>query len=190
MITTTGKAGCAFVAYDSSEKNELYQKCVAQPKWTSNSESEVFTLSLGVGYAMSKKRNAILICDSVSALQSLNSERPQYINHVSNIQRDLIKCHRNGLSVQFIWVPSHVGIKGNERADELAKAGARKYCGKQEVISLKQFRSLLKNEKKEELELTLNGLRPESCSIKHYDQFRNIKHSYGKGGCLQAHVIE
>ena len=37
----------------------------------------------------------------------------------------LEKCHAlqvEGKSVQFCWVPSHVGIKGNETADCAAKA--------------------------------------------------------------------
>lgn len=30
-----------------------------------------------------------------------------------------------GLSMQFSWVKGHVGIGGNERADQMAKAGSR-----------------------------------------------------------------
>ena len=49
------------------------------------------------------------------------------------------------------------------------------------MISLKQFSALLRKEKKEELEMYLNSQLPESCSIKHYAKFSNIKHTYGKG---------
>ena len=36
------------------------------------------------------------------------------------------KIQKRGKAVDFIWVPSHCGVKGNERADELARKGALK----------------------------------------------------------------
>ena len=33
---------------------------------------------------------------------------------------------KKGSQVKFLWVPAHVGIRGNERADELAKNALKK----------------------------------------------------------------
>ena len=61
-------------------------------------------------------------CDSKSVLESIvnqESKNPIMIN-ILDILQDL-KLKK--LLVEFCWVPSHVGITGNERADSQAKAG-------------------------------------------------------------------
>ncbi|KAK4328568.1 hypothetical protein Pmani_001044 [Petrolisthes manimaculis] len=59
--------------------------------------------------------------DSCSALQALcnfNSPHPL----VLAILEWLVLLGRRGRKVTFCWVPAHVGVDGNERADALAKA--------------------------------------------------------------------
>ena len=80
-----------------------------------------------------------------------------------------------------MWVPAHVGIEGNERADALAKTGSRKQSPREEVISVKQMRTILKTETNEEHRLTMEYERLASSSLKHYKKFINQKHFYGKG---------
>ena len=50
----------------------------------------------------------------------MNSDHPI----VSKIQAWIIKFHSRHKSMQLCWVPSHINIAGNERADQLAKQGA------------------------------------------------------------------
>ena len=62
-----------------------------------------------------------LFCDSSSVLQSLsifNSRHPL----VLEILEWLLIAKRRGKEISFCWVPAHVGISGNERADALAKS--------------------------------------------------------------------
>lgn len=62
----------------------------------------------------------IIISDSLSSLYALQG------NDFDNpdVLKILERCHElidGGKNVIFAWCPSHVGIKGNERADKLAK---------------------------------------------------------------------
>ena len=178
LITSTGKAGCGIVVYDN--KRIVYERSVAQPKWTSNSENELKALEIGISYAVRENKSALIICDSTSALLSLNACKPQHKQIIHIIQRDLVKCSQLHINVQFMWVPSHVGIAGNEKADSLAKSGAQIHCNKKEVISISQFRTILHQQIMEEVNLRMDSERSSSCTIKHYDNFRNKKHFYGK----------
>ena len=180
-VSKTGKSGCGLIVYDSPRGNEIFQKSVAQPKWTTNCECEIIGLRLGIQYAASVKRNALLICDSKSALLSLNSGKPSYRSHIDSIQKDLIQCSKGGLKVQFMWAPAHVGITGNEKADKLAKTGTRKQYASEKVINMNQFRTILKSETNEERRLEMEYERLASSSLKHYKKFMNNKHFYGKG---------
>jgi ribonuclease HI len=59
--------------------------------------------------------------DSMSCLQAISNRKFER----AGILQILEKCHTlqvEGKIVQFCWVPSHVGIKGNEEADSAAKA--------------------------------------------------------------------
>ena len=65
------------------------------------------------------ERNFIIFSDSKSALLAISSQdwtHPLYIlerlNWIVQYQR-----------ISFYWIPSHVGIIGNEKADTAAKAG-------------------------------------------------------------------
>ena len=55
--------------------------------------------------------------DSRSAIQALSSPSQQY-PLIQQIQNTIIMSTK---SFTLCWVPSHVGVEGNERADELAK---------------------------------------------------------------------
>ena len=82
--------------------------------------------------------------------------------------------------IRFAWIPSHVGIMGNEMADRLAHDAAIKGTGGHESITISQFKTQFENEYLESVKLRSNTQRNESNSIKHYDLFREVKHGYGK----------
>ena len=68
----------------------------------------------------------VIFTDAKSVLQALDSDNPK-----SNVIQDLSKVLDSFIKkfeqeVIFQWIPSHCQIKGNEKADALAKKGASK----------------------------------------------------------------
>ena len=62
----------------------------------------------------------VIYCDSKSVLDSL-----QQYNSVHPLVQDILEwlflAKRRGRNIEFCWVPAHVGVLGNERADQLAR---------------------------------------------------------------------
>lgn len=67
----------------------------------------------------------VIISDSRAALQTITNcyeEHPVALR----ILRIVKELHRKGTSVALQWVPSHKGVRGNERADTLAKQATKR----------------------------------------------------------------
>ena len=62
-----------------------------------------------------------IFCDSKSVLQILEAFNPTH-PLVLEILEWLLLAKQRGKEVSFCWVPSHIGVHGNERADHLAKS--------------------------------------------------------------------
>lgn len=79
-----------------------------------------------IGNNLSSK-NQVIFTDSLSALQIIRSKRIgkfKFLTHKIQIcLKDLTEQDKN---VKLCWVPSHVGIDGNEEADKAAKAATNR----------------------------------------------------------------
>jgi len=74
----------------------------------------------------SDERRAVIFSDSRSVLEALTSYSTK---SCSNYLIPLIKSKyhylaESGFTIQIVWIPSHVGIVGNEKADAAAKRAA------------------------------------------------------------------
>ena len=68
-------------------------------------------------------KHVAIFTDSQSVLQALRAPQKwphQGIQQLRNKLWALTQSH--GLKLKLVWIPSHVGIPGNERADSLAEA--------------------------------------------------------------------
>ncbi|GBN65923.1 hypothetical protein AVEN_168017-1, partial [Araneus ventricosus] len=69
----------------------------------------------------SNQRNFILYTDSMSALETLS----HYDNRIHPVALEILSVlqflRNKGFNIIFCWVPSHVGISGNETADVIAR---------------------------------------------------------------------
>jgi len=61
--------------------------------------------------------------DSKSAIQTVASNKQASTQIVKEARRATTLLNRQGKTIAFQWVPSYVGIHGNETADLLAKKG-------------------------------------------------------------------
>ena len=64
----------------------------------------------------------VFFTDSLSTLQALNSADPDQV--IQGLHSSLAKLTAQ-FTVSLQWVPAHVGLTGNEKADRLAKIGSQ-----------------------------------------------------------------
>ena len=69
-----------------------------------------------------KRGNIAIFTDSLSTLQALNSADPDQM--IQGLHSSLAKLTAQ-FSVSLQWVPAHVGLTGNEKADRLGKIGSQ-----------------------------------------------------------------
>ena len=62
----------------------------------------------------------VIYTDSLSSLQAIHGSDCDH-PYIQDILKLYNQCLLNNKKVVLAWVPSHVGIKGNEKADKLAK---------------------------------------------------------------------
>ncbi|KAL4103942.1 hypothetical protein QTP88_019259 [Uroleucon formosanum] len=87
------------------------------PSFSSIFTAESYALYMAVQFALqSDYKYTLILSDSLSALISLQDHHPQ--NEVIQLTKDLISASKN--KIKFMWVPSHIGIPGNEKADKMA----------------------------------------------------------------------
>jgi ribonuclease HI len=71
---------------------------------------------------------SVVVCsDSYSALNSLKSGSSASRQDILyEILLNIYRINQMGVSVEFVWIPAHVGIEGNEEVDKLAKTALKK----------------------------------------------------------------
>ena len=92
------------------------------PEITNIFTAENFAILEGIKLANSLQTNDFLIIsDSLSVLTALKNPCPK--NEITQItQSELINTRKN---IDIMWVPPHVGIKGNEMADDAASLASK-----------------------------------------------------------------
>ena len=82
--------------------------------------SEVCAIDLALNIISSDKHKFIIFSDSLSVLTSLKNkklENPLIVKLLSRL--DSMSSRKK---IILCWIPSHIGVKGNERADSAAKS--------------------------------------------------------------------
>lgn len=120
-----------FLYTDSSKSNEGTSAVVHTeeevhksrlPSYCSVFTGELYAIKLALDYIVSKDQYKInIVCsDSLSSLQSLQQTYPS--NSIAReIREKAADLSSQGKHIQFYYTPSHIGIRGNEMADQSAK---------------------------------------------------------------------
>ncbi|GBN38832.1 hypothetical protein AVEN_265113-1 [Araneus ventricosus] len=91
------------------------------------------------GSSPSSQRNFIIYTDSMSALETLSHYDTQ-MQPVGLEILSILQCLRNkSFNIIFFWVPSHVGISGNETADAIAKFASAFFPRALPYVDIKKF---------------------------------------------------
>jgi ribonuclease HI len=116
--------GSAFVVYESG--NEIINRTYRLPSYCSVYQAELYAILKALEYIDTNNvRLAIIHTDSNSSLEALKQRNPT-TPIVHRIQELLLLLARNRKTVKIRWVKAHIGVVGNERADELAKESTTK----------------------------------------------------------------
>lgn len=103
------------------------EKCV-EKKYKLNDNISVFTaecFAIGASLDYMGKmpiHNLCIVTDSLSAIKALKNAKNSFKTHhmVAHLCEKINRMSSNGIRVELVWVPSHCGVMGNERADKLA----------------------------------------------------------------------
>ena len=123
-VSNGGAAGSAFVSGDTTVGRRI-------PHYATAFQAELAAIFIALNHAHETLGNNVgrdihIFSDSVSALKALQQNKQEdNFELLSAIIQQMAYIHREGAYIHLHWVPGHVGVIGNERADTAARlAGA------------------------------------------------------------------
>ena len=119
------RAGCGVIIRDYHEVAHSDRRIVKRVgDGTSSTGAELHAIHEGLKVLSDCNKDVYVFVDSQSALLALNSrhtDQPQLVGQCRNL---ILLLRERGVSVNLMWIPSHVGLSLNEVADGLANEGA------------------------------------------------------------------
>lgn len=99
-----------------------WEMCVKLDDNTSIFHAELYAIFMAMEFLIERGYSKALICtDSLSGIKAI--EKIKCFDPLVVKIRNLINAGKT--KFVLMWIPAHVGLEGNERADELAKKGAK-----------------------------------------------------------------
>jgi len=97
-------------------------KCVRLPDTASIFRAESYAILLAIHVVRcTKEKNFVIFSDSVSSLQSIYGFNVDS-DFVQKFLKDYTLLVKDGKNIVLCWIPSHLGIFGNEKTDAAAKS--------------------------------------------------------------------
>ena len=107
------RVGAAAICLNTTKKASL-------PPIASVFSAELHAIQLALQIITERSEEEYLILsDSLSSLQSIKDKSSKH-PIVRKAQHQIHDIYSSGQSVKFMWMPSHIGIAGNERVDKRA----------------------------------------------------------------------
>jgi len=105
----------------STKWHRIVQVITMLPNKASIFTAELAALNLALDIIRSMRKKFIIFSDSLSSLMPIHN-RHRETGYVQKFISDYSQLVNSGKTIALCWIPSHVGIRGNERADVAAKS--------------------------------------------------------------------
>ena len=129
---TSEGVGCAFVAGRDTRSFSL-------PVGASVFSAELLAIDKALCFIeVCDETSHLILTDSLSSLLALRSFNPSD-PLLQDILTRLTSLNHAGKSIQFCWIPSHVGVTGNEFADAAARRAACAPCTRRLPLPARDF---------------------------------------------------
>ena len=94
---------------------------------------------------MLKSNKVVILTDSKSSIENLRNHHPKCQSHISNeVKVGVSELSDMNIIVTIQYIPSHIGIEGNEKADCLAQ-NAHNHIEEQNIpLDIYEIKTLLK----------------------------------------------
>ena len=149
---TTNAGYGSLIQFPDGTSKELHDSC---GKFSTNYEAEAVAIIQSIQFVSSifehspeYKTNLVVFTDAKSVLQALDNsnDKDLVIRNLADSISNLITTHKVMVTLQ--WIPGHSHVQGNEKADELAKQGAK--CHQKNVsATMNTAKQIIRQRKKE-----------------------------------------
>lgn len=144
MIYTDGSKINDRTAYSVVHNEGIIRKRINGQSSIFHAESAAIVEALHWKNHQSAIKDYVICTDSLSAISNLAKAKTK--NYFKDrVHRLNTQISRKGSAVTFMWVPSHLGIPGNERADKEAKEAIKKLTIDQNEILAEETKKIIMN---------------------------------------------
>ena len=183
-VAENGRAGIGVLVRDHGSLMVVEEEFKARvTDSVSSTQAELIAILAGLRLVFDRGSDLYFFVDSRSALESLDSRDPIHMETITECRRLVSRMRRVGRVINFMWIPSHIGLRHNERVDKLAKEATQN----EEVeiscnLSLRQIRSRICSRMFKDADSLRRNHDPMSLSRAHYLYISDrIEYHPGKG---------